>query len=76
LSELDALQGVLSHARRFDPTAPSSHRRHLQNFLEIALALPVFSVRYSRGFDRLDTLLSALIRAADDTKPAALSQVS
>jgi len=76
LSDLAALQGVISHTRQFDATAPSSHRRHLQNFLDIAMALPVFSVRYSRGFDRLDTLLSALIRAADDTKPAALSQVS
>jgi hypothetical protein len=76
LSDLPALQGVISHARQFDATAPSSHRRHLQNFLDIALALPVFSVRYSRGFDRLDRLMSALIRAADGTKPAALSQAS
>jgi hypothetical protein len=76
LSDLPALQGVLSHARQFDATAAISQRRHLQNFLEIALALPVFSLRYSRGFDRLDTLLSALIRAADGAKPAALSQAS
>ncbi len=76
LSDLAALRGVITHARQFDATAPSSHRRHLQNFLDIALALPVFSVRYSRGFDRLDRLMTALIRAADGAKPAALSQAS
>lgn len=63
LPSLEALRLILWHARRFDPTDLAGHKRYLQNYLELAAVVPVFSVRFARGFERLDPLLDGLLRA-------------
>src|SRR5262249_25510265 len=69
LSSLDALPRLLKHGRMFDPTDRIRRKRCLQNYLEIAAIVPVFSVRFARRFDRLDSLLDGLLRAAGAGSP-------
>jgi hypothetical protein len=64
IRSFDALTPLLAHGRRFDETDDAGRKRHLQNYLEIAAVVPVFSVRFARRFDRLDSLLDGLLRAA------------
>jgi hypothetical protein len=63
IRSLEAFRLLLWHARRFDPTDRAGRKRYLENYLEIAAIVPVFSVRFARGFERLDALLDGMLRA-------------
>jgi hypothetical protein len=68
-SGAEALTALLSHAQRFDSLSRESRTRHLQNFLDITAAVPVFSVRFTNAFERFDDLLDELIHAAGVAPP-------
>ena len=69
IRSFDALTPLLAHGRVFDETDHPGRKRYLQNYLEIAAVVPVFSVRFARRFDRLDSLLDGLLRAAGVGSP-------
>jgi hypothetical protein len=65
---------LLTHAHCFDFADSSETRRIIDDYLETATRIPVFSLTYQPGFDRLPELLD-LIRsagrsAAGDRQPA------
>lgn len=72
LSAADACLSLIRHAHCFNPVDAASWQRHLRNYLEISAQVPVISVRYSYGLDRLEELLDCLLQAAGVTRPAAL----
>ena len=67
---VEALTGLLTHAQKFDTLNPASRNRLLQNYLEIAALVPVFTVRFASAFERFDHLLDQLIDAAGVECPA------
>jgi hypothetical protein len=68
-SSVDAFSELVAHAQRFDTVSLGSRKRHLQNFLDVTAAVPVFSVRFANTFDQFDDLLDQLIATAGVARP-------
>lgn len=60
-----ALEALLHHAHCFEPDSPVQRRRLLQNYLDISTQIPIFTVLFAPGLDKLDRLLDTLQHAAD-----------
>jgi hypothetical protein len=73
LTGTDAILSALQHAHCFNPEDAENRRRHFSNYLEIAARIPVISVRYSYGLDRLEELLDCLLRSIGTPHPNALT---
>lgn len=53
----DALTAILAHAHCFEPDDPLTRRRVLEHYLEMAAAVPVYSLRFSPGLAGLRLVL-------------------
>jgi hypothetical protein len=72
LTGTNAIVSALQHAHCFNPEDALTRRRHFTNYLEIAARLPVISVRYCYGLDRLGELLDCLLHSVGNPQPNAL----
>lgn len=67
-----AFSELMAHAHCFDVADPSESKRIVDEYLEIVARVPVFSLTYRPGFDRLDDLLHAVA----DARASALEHVA
>jgi hypothetical protein len=56
-----AFTELMTHAHCFDPDHPDESRRLVEDFLSIVTRVPVFSLVYRPGFDRLPELVDAIM---------------
>ena len=73
LAGTGAILSALQHAHCFNPEDAVNRRRHFENYLEIAARIPVISVRYCYGLDRLEELLDCLLQSIGTPQPGALA---
>ena len=59
----DGLCRLLKHAHCFNTVDPASRQRLLQNYIDIAAGVRLFSVTYRPGLERLEKLLDAILLA-------------
>jgi len=65
LSRRDALMSLASHGYRLDPTSRPLLEREVAFFELIAANVPVSTLRYPRGFNRLEEVHAAIGRDLD-----------
>jgi hypothetical protein len=63
-----AFAAILAHAHCFDPDDPATRRRVLENYLDVAAKVPVFSLRFAPGLDALPRMLDSI--EAETAAPA------
>jgi hypothetical protein len=70
LTSAGALTALLAHAHCFNPKDAGSRRRLLENYLEMAAAVPVYELRFGAGLDRLPSVLACVERTVNDAAMA------
>jgi hypothetical protein len=55
-----AFAAILAHAHCFDPDDPATRRRVLENYLEVAAKVPVYSLRFAPGLGALPRMLDSI----------------
>jgi hypothetical protein len=68
LTSVEALQRLLPHACAFSTQTTELRRTLAEDYLAIADAVPVLSLRYASGFDALDAALDVMLDAAGEPR--------